>query len=322
VTATLTGSPDEEISGDYDLVALDAGNSRTIDLVAGDEAGIARIRVVDSAGGVLADVRDPGDGNEVAQVEYPLAPDSHQRALATLTVPVRPFDHTVTVDVYDTAARADNDERWQLRLHMNQRADFLADGVELDPDTYAFPTDAAVTIDASVTSSAWLDGNNVIAIRGRNLVVSDLQIDPGKDRTLDFSFRAAATDTGDVERAVILDIDGYETDYVLQRAETQSSQYAISDVYCFPNPVQDGTRFLFRSGAPPSTGRILIYTVSGRAVKELDFQFAGSGEDAIAWNGRDNQGDELANGVYLYRISLNTPAGRVDSGMQRLVMMQ
>ena len=42
----------------------------------------------------------------------------------------------------------------------------------------------------------------------------------------------------------------------------------------------------------------------------------------FAWDGRDNQGDELANGVYFYRIELGGDGGSAKSDMGRLVFMR
>jgi hypothetical protein len=323
VVATLQGTPDQEISGDFDLVSLDETNRRSLVLEAGDEAGIDRLRVEDSRGQLLAEVRDPGDVSEIAQIEYPLAPVSHQRAVATLTLPVRPFEHTLTVDLFDTSDRQESDDHWQLRLHVRQAGVFFGDGgVEIDPDSYRFPLDAPVEVTGQITTAAWIDASSVIELRGRNLTVENVQIDPGASRSLGLSFTATATGSEALERAVVLSIDGFETDYVLQRQESPVADLAITDLYCFPNPFRDGTRFLFRSGAPASPGRVVVYTVSGRQIADLGFTYGGGGEGVVAWNGRDREGDELANGVYLYRVLLNTPSGRIASDMQRLVIMR
>ena len=47
------GDPDQEISGEVELVAIDASNTRTITMEARDEAGIDRIQIVDSSGADL-----------------------------------------------------------------------------------------------------------------------------------------------------------------------------------------------------------------------------------------------------------------------------
>ena len=48
----------------------------------------------------------------------------------------------------------------------------------------------------------------------------------------------------------------------------------------------------------------------------------GGGHEVVSWNGRDREGDELANGTYLYRVELSGPLGNVRSDMQRLVIMR
>jgi flagellar hook assembly protein FlgD len=43
-----------------------------------------------------------------------------------------------------------------------------------------------------------------------------------------------------------------------------------------------------------------IYTLSGRRIKTLRQKFTQAGPRILPWDGRDNQGDEIANGTYLY----------------------
>ncbi|MFO7654440.1 MAG: C25 family cysteine peptidase [Candidatus Krumholzibacteriia bacterium] len=322
VTATLRGSPDQEIGGEQDLVALDATNVRRLTLDIGDEAGVARVLVRDSEGVVLADVRDPADGGDVAEISFPLAPQSHQRALAELSLPVRPFDHSLTVHVFDTADRSEQDDHWQVRLHQRQTAVFVAEGAPIDPQTYEFPLDTPVAVSAVITGAAWLDDGTEVALTGRNLGVSNLQVEPLDGRTLELSFTAVAHADTQQSRAVLLSIDGYETEHVLVTRTGPGQQVAVTDLFCYPNPLRDATRFVFRSGASAAPGRVLVYTVSGRHVADLPFTYGGTGDAVVDWNARDREGDRLANGVYLYRVVLDTAAGRVASDMQRLVIMQ
>ena len=50
---------------------------------------------------------------------------------------------------------------------------------------------------------------------------------------------------------------------------------------------------------------IKIYTVTGRLIKTLgpETTVRSPNQSRIDWDGRDEDGDELANGVYLYKIS-------------------
>ena len=82
----------------------------------------------------------------------------------------------------------------------------------------------------------------------------------------------------------------------------------ITDVLNYPNPFSTSTRFLFTltGSEPPTYFKIQIMTVSGRVVREI-FQDElgplriGRNISEFAWDGTDQFGDQLANGVYLYR---------------------
>jgi flagellar hook assembly protein FlgD len=70
----------------------------------------------------------------------------------------------------------------------------------------------------------------------------------------------------------------------------------------------------------PTEFKIRIYTVAGRLVKEIDvmptlnesFNGNGFGLYRVRWDGRDNDGDLLANGIYIYRITIKTPKESIN----------
>lgn len=83
----------------------------------------------------------------------------------------------------------------------------------------------------------------------------------------------------------------------------------ISNVLNYPNPFSTSTRFLYTltGSEPPAYFTIQILTVSGRVVREITQHEIGTMKIGThltdyAWDGRDEFGDPLANGVYLYRI--------------------
>ncbi len=84
---------------------------------------------------------------------------------------------------------------------------------------------------------------------------------------------------------------------------------AITHFYPYPNPFSTSTRFVFTlTGAEvPDQLKIQIMTVSGKIVREITQDEIGpirigNNITEYAWDGRDEYGDELANGVYLYRV--------------------
>jgi hypothetical protein len=85
---------------------------------------------------------------------------------------------------------------------------------------------------------------------------------------------------------------------------------AISYVLNYPNPFTTSTQFVFTlTGAQvPDDLRISIYTVSGRLIREIRKEELGplrigQNRTEYRWDGTDEFGDKLANGVYLYRVS-------------------
>ena len=77
----------------------------------------------------------------------------------------------------------------------------------------------------------------------------------------------------------------------------------------YPNPFSTSTRFVFTltGSEAPDEMIIQIMTVSGRVVREITEDqlgpiHIGRNITDFAWNGTDEFGDPLANGVYLYRV--------------------
>ncbi|WP_114752632.1 putative type IX secretion system sortase PorU2 [Pleomorphovibrio marinus] len=83
----------------------------------------------------------------------------------------------------------------------------------------------------------------------------------------------------------------------------------ITNFYPYPNPFSTSVRFVFTvTGAQaPDEIKIQIMTVTGKVVREI-FQDElgpiriGNNITEYAWDGKDEFGDQLANGVYIYRV--------------------
>jgi hypothetical protein len=86
----------------------------------------------------------------------------------------------------------------------------------------------------------------------------------------------------------------------------------ISNVLNYPNPFTTSTQFIFTitGSEVPSYMKIQIMTITGKVVKEITKEelgplFVGTNRTQYTWNGRDEFGDLLANGVYFYRVVSN-----------------
>ena len=83
----------------------------------------------------------------------------------------------------------------------------------------------------------------------------------------------------------------------------------ITEVLNYPNPFSTSTRFVFLLTGEqiPTTFKIQIMTVSGKIVREISEDeigpiHIGRNITQYAWDGTDQYGSKLANGVYLYRV--------------------
>ena len=86
----------------------------------------------------------------------------------------------------------------------------------------------------------------------------------------------------------------------------------ITEVLNYPNPFSTSTRFVFTltGNEMPTQMKIQIITVSGKIVREilqneLGNIHIGRNITDYAWDGKDEYGDQLANGLYLYRVITN-----------------
>jgi hypothetical protein len=91
----------------------------------------------------------------------------------------------------------------------------------------------------------------------------------------------------------------------------------ITNVFPYPNPVTSKARFVFTVTGQelPRDMKIQIMTLTGKVVREIFMSelgplHIGNNITDYAWDGTDQYGDRLANGTYLYRVSLNDPSGQ------------
>ena len=92
---------------------------------------------------------------------------------------------------------------------------------------------------------------------------------------------------------------------------------SISNVLNYPNPFSTRTQFVYTltGESPPQYFRIQIMTISGKVVREITQDELGplkigTHKTDYAWDGRDEYGNQLANGVYLYRIIAKNKDGK------------
>lgn len=155
---------------------------------------------------------------------------------------------------------------------------------------------------------------SIQSVSTSNPAVQFFPADPGdinKKNSARLEWRPEFTEDGDYR----LQVNGRDAsgnasgtlDYTINfRVITKSS---LSQLLNYPNPFSTSTCFVYTmTGAEtPAFFKIQIMTVSGRVVREItQAEFgpliAGTHKSNFCWDGRDEYGDQLANGVYLYRV--------------------
>lgn len=105
-----------------------------------------------------------------------------------------------------------------------------------------------------------------------------------------------------------------------------SAELALAHVLNYPNPFTTHTEFYFEHNRPCTTleCQVQVFTVSGRLVKTLNRQLNCDGfrSEPLAWDGRDDFGDKIGRGVYVYRLSITTPAGEEADKFEKLVILR
>ena len=116
-----------------------------------------------------------------------------------------------------------------------------------------------------------------------------------------------------------------EIEFMVARDE----KLALDHVLNYPNPFAGFTTFFFghnQAGNVPGTldVQVQIFTVAGRLVRTLTAVVPSTEahQKSITWNGRDEYDDQLARGVYVYRVSVRSQANNsTASKYEKLVIL-
>ncbi len=122
-------------------------------------------------------------------------------------------------------------------------------------------------------------------------------------------------------RYVASDLSGNISDSIVNIVEVDNN-LKIHDIANYPNPMKTETNFMFMlSGEQnPTTCKVKIYSVAGRLIREINTP-AYIGYNHIFWDGKDNDGDFISNGTYLYKFIIEGNA-QVETSIQKLAVLR
>lgn len=104
-----------------------------------------------------------------------------------------------------------------------------------------------------------------------------------------------------------------------------SEEFALERILNYPNPFTTHTEFFFEHNQSCDFLNVMIqvYTVSGKLVKSIVTVSNTDGfrTEPIPWDGRDDFGDRLGTGVYVYKVSVRNPEGEQVEKFEKLVIL-
>ncbi|MEN3323045.1 type IX secretion system sortase PorU [Mariniflexile soesokkakense] len=201
-----------------------------------------------------------------------------------------------------------------ITLYMNDE-NFVSGGI-----TNESPTLLAKLEDANGINTASGIGHDIVAIidgdETNPIVLNDYyltEVDDYKKGVVSFPFRdltpglhtltLKAWDVYNNSSIAEIQFIVYDKDEVLQ----------INNVLNYPNPFVNYTEFWFNhNSSAPLNVSIQIFSVSGKLVRTLNGQTSGGAitnsslSRDIVWDGRDDFGDRIGKGVYIYKLTVQS----------------
>jgi len=99
----------------------------------------------------------------------------------------------------------------------------------------------------------------------------------------------------------------------------------LQHVLNYPNPFTTRTAFWFEHNRPGVDlhVKVEIFTVSGKLIKTLSqtINSAGNRSSEVEWDGKDEYGQSIGRGVYIYRLRVRSPNSKVAEKWERLVIL-
>jgi len=124
----------------------------------------------------------------------------------------------------------------------------------------------------------------------------------------------------------VWDVNNNSSEERIEFVVQESAGLQLDHVLNYPNPFTTNTDFYFEHNqcCTDLETQIQIFTVTGKLVKTINQLVNTSGfrSEGINWDGKDDFGDQLAKGVYVYRLKVRTPTGEMAEKLEKLVLLR
>ena len=236
------------------------------------------------------------------------------------------FDRTIQIGGVNVNAGTDTNPP-RVRLHMNDEG-FVSGGI-----TNCSPILLAFLEDENGINTASGIGHDIVAIldgdESNPFVLNDYYETENDDYTRGFVRFPFRDLTPGLHTILFKAWDVYNnlvTTEIQFNAVCSDEGLKIERVLNYPNPFVSYTEFWFNHNMPFESldVQVQILTVSGKLVKTINQQVTTDGflcRD-IVWDGRDDFGDKIGKGVYVYKLKVrSTTTGKSVEKYEKLVIL-
>jgi len=122
----------------------------------------------------------------------------------------------------------------------------------------------------------------------------------------------------------VWDVLNNSSEFILDFSVVNDDELVIDHVLNYPNPFTTKTQFWFEHNKPGQDlfVQIHIFSLTGRVVKMIEktINTDGNRSSEVDWDGRDDFGDKIGRGVYVYRLKVFCPGCKPRTVTEKLVI--
>ncbi len=222
---------------------------------------------------------------------------------------------------------AQDNEPPRVSLYMNNDK-FVSGGItDENPSLYAkvFDENGINTVGNGI-------GHNIEAVLDRNTTASiilndfyESDLDTYKSGKLTYPFEKLEEGPHTLSLK-IWDVYNNSKKEEIEFVVALNVKLALDHVLNYPNPFTTRTEFSFEHNqiCDYLDVQIQIFTISGKLVKTISQRTHSEGYriDGISWNGRDDYGDNIGRGVYVYKVKVVNEKGDKTEKYEKLVILK
>ena len=214
-----------------------------------------------------------------------------------------------------------------INLYMNDNHFVSGGTTNQNPFIYAMLADSS-----GINTTGNGIGHNIVAVLDANtaheMVLNDYyQADLNKYQSGKLLYQLSNLPTGNHTLSMkAWDVMDNSSSTSIDFVVASNTNIALSHVLNYPNPFSTSTKFYIEHNQACDylNVEVEIFTITGKIVKTISQTIENQGfrTDGISWDGKDNYGDKLARGVYIYKVIVkNTESGNKAEKIEKLVIL-